>query len=292
MTTTPKKVLSTSSAPNRHWVGDGFPVHGMFGYTGDTKRISPFLMLDYAAPITFEPTTKRRGVGQHPHRGFETVTIVYDGEVEHRDSSGGGGVIGPGDVQWMTAGSGLLHEEFHSRDHARRGGKVSMAQLWVNLPAADKNAAPAYQTILKGDIPVVDLGGKGSLRVVAGAYGDAKGPARTFSALNVWDVDLKAGAIAELPVADGHNIVAALFDGEVIVSGRRIAQAGLLTFDATGESVAIEAASDAKLLVLSGKPLNEPIAHYGPFVMNTEAEIHQAIADFRRGKMGRLEEFA
>src|SRR5690349_5390600 len=157
MNNTAKKVVSTHSAPNRHWVGDGFPVHGMFGYTGDTRAISPFLLLDYASPTRFEPTTHRRGVGEHPHRGFETVTIVYDGEVEHRDSTGGGGVIGPGDVQWMTAASGILHEEYHSPAFAAKGGNFEMVQLWVNLPAKDKSAKPGYQTLLASAIPTVQL---------------------------------------------------------------------------------------------------------------------------------------
>src|SRR5215212_1321328 len=199
MNSTPKKVLSTHSAPDRHWVGDGFPVHGMFGYTGDTKRISPFLMLDYAAPINFDPTPNRRGVGAHPHRGFETVTIVYGGGVEHRDSTGSGGVIGPGDVQWMTAGSGILHEEFHSSSYAKTGGPFEMAQLWVNLPAKDKMAAPGYQAITNAQIPSVSLpGSAGQVRVIAGSYADTKGPARTFTPMNVWDVRIDAGKTVDL----------------------------------------------------------------------------------------------
>jgi redox-sensitive bicupin YhaK (pirin superfamily) len=273
-------------------VGDGFLVRPLFADLAFGQEVSPFLMLDYAAPHEFRPSAKPPGVGAHPHRGFETVTIVYDGEIEHRDSAGNSGTIGPGDVQWMTAGSGLLHEEFHSREQAKRGGKVSMAQLWVNLPASDKSAAPHYQTILKGDIPVVDLGGKASLRVVAGAYGETKGPARTFSPVHVWDVDAKAGADFELPIAAGDNVMIALFSGAVSVDGRSITQAGLLTFDTAGETIALTVTADAKLLVLTGKPLNEPIAHYGPFVMNTEAEIRASIDDFRRGKMGNLEAFA
>ncbi|MDB5643425.1 MAG: pirin [Hyphomicrobiales bacterium] len=286
-----RKLTSVLPSPQPHWVGDGFHVFPLFADLAFGQEVSPFLMLDYAAPHEFRPSTKPPGVGAHPHRGFETVTIVYDGEIEHRDSAGNSGTIGPGDVQWMTAGSGLLHEEFHSREQSKRGGKVSMAQLWVNLPKSDKSAAPHYQTILKGDIPVVDLGGA-TLRVVAGSYGDAKGPARTFSPLHVWDIDAKAGADLELPIAAGDNVMIALFSGAVSVGGREVKQAGLLTFDQQGESIALRVASDAKLLVLTGKPLNEPIAHYGPFVMNSEAEIRAAIDDFRRGKMGDLEAFA
>jgi redox-sensitive bicupin YhaK (pirin superfamily) len=267
-------------------------VRPLFADLAFGQEVSPFLMLDYAAPHAFRPTTKPPGVGAHPHRGFETVTIVYDGEVEHRDSAGNSGTIGPGDVQWMTAGSGLLHEEFHSREQSRRGGKVSMAQLWVNLPAREKSTPPHYQTILKDDIPVVDLGGLASLRVVAGSFGEAKGPARTFSTLHVWDIDAKAGADLDLPIAAGDNVMVALLSGAVMVGGREISEAGLLTFDAEGQAVALRVVGDAKLLVLTGAPLREPIAHYGPFVMNTEAEIRAAIDDFRRGKMGNLEAFA
>ena len=282
-----RKPTAFLPSPQPHWVGDGFLVRPLFADLAFGQEVSPFLMLDYAAPHEFRPSAKPPGVGAHPHRGFETVTIVYDGEIEHRDSAGNSGTIGPGDVQWMTAGSGLLHEEFHSREQAKRGGKVSMAQLWVNLPAADKSASPHYQTILKGDIPVVALdGGKASLRVVAGAFGDAKGPARTFSTLHVWDVAAKAGADLDLPIAQGDNVLVALFAGAISVDGHQIPQAGLLTFGAEGESVSISATSDAKLLVLTGAPLKEPIAHYGPFVMNTQAEIRAAIDDFRAGKMG------
>ena len=190
-----KKILGIRSAPDRHWVGDGFPVHGLFGYSGaDVPQRSPFLLLDYAAPTHFDPTTQRRGVGQHPHRGFETVTVVYDGEVEHRDSTGRGGVIGAGDVQWMTAGGGILHEEFHSGDYARRGGPFEMVQLWVNLPARDKMAAPGYQAITDAQIPSVSLpDAAGRVRVIAGSFDGHDGPARTFSPMNVWDVRLDAG---------------------------------------------------------------------------------------------------
>src|SRR6187549_1077056 len=218
MATTPKKVLSTHSAPDRHWVGDGFPVHGMFSYTGDTKRISPFLMLDYAAPIRFEPTADRRGVGTHPHRGFETVTIVYDGEVEHRDSTGGGGVIGPGDVQWMTAGSGIVHQEFHSPAYAKAGGPFEMVQLWVNLPSKDKMAAPGYQGITRSQIPAIPLpGGGGTVRVIAGEFGGERGPARTFTPMNVWDVRLEAGTVADFSQEEGWTVQVVVLAGTIQV---------------------------------------------------------------------------
>ncbi len=291
MNPTPKKVLSTHSAPDRHWVGDGFPVHGMFGYTGDTKRISPFLMLDYAAPIDFDPTPKRRGVGTHPHRGFETVTIVYAGEVEHRDSTGSGGVIGPGDVQWMTAGSGILHEEFHSTEYGKRGGAFEMAQLWVNLPARDKMAAPGYQAITDAQIPVVAiLGDAGTVRVIAGEYGGAKGPARTFTPMNVWDVRLKAGKTVDLTQPEGWTVQVVVLDGTVQLNGGTILRAAQrATLDAAGQGVVIEANSDAKILFLAGEPIDEPVVGYGPFVMNTREEIVQAVEDFNSGKFGRME---
>ncbi len=288
---TMKKMFGTRSAPERHWVGDGFPVHGMFGYNGpDVAERSPFLMLDYAAPIRFEPTRQRRGVGQHPHRGFETVTIVYDGEVEHRDSTGKGGLIGPGDVQWMTAGRGILHEEFHSADYARRGGPFEMVQLWVNLPAEDKMTAPGYQAITDAQIPSLTLpGDAGRVRVIAGSFDGHVGPARTFSPMNVWDLRLGAGKAARLPQPDGWSTMVVVLDGAVQVNGEtllRRAQMGVLS--AEGTDVTIEANDDAKLLLLAGEPIDEPVVGYGPFVMNTQAQIAEAIADFNSGRFGEM----
>ncbi|KGM55581.1 quercetin 2,3-dioxygenase [Lysobacter daejeonensis GH1-9] len=286
-----KKVLGTRSAPSRHWVGDGFPVHGLFGYTGaDVAERSPFLMLDYAAPTRFEPTTQRRGVGQHPHRGFETVTIVYDGEVEHRDSTGQGGVIGKGDVQWMTAGSGILHEEFHSAEYAKTGGPFEMVQLWVNLPAKDKKAAPGYQAITADTIPEVALADEaGRVRVIAGAYEGAKGPANTFTPMNVWDVRLNAGKTIELPQPEGWTVQVVVLAGTVQVNDVAVLrETQMVTLDTKGTGVTIEANSDAKLLLLAGEPIDEPVVGYGPFVMNSQAEIIQSIADFNSGKFGRM----
>ena len=290
MNVTPKKVLSTRSAPNRHWVGDGFPVHGMFGYTGDTKAVSPFLLLDYAAPTTFPPSEHRRGVGQHPHRGFETVTIVYDGEVEHRDSTGGGGVIGPGDVQWMTAGAGILHEEFHSSAYARRGGPFEMAQLWVNLPARHKMAPAGYQAITSAQIPAVALpDDAGKVRVIAGDFGGARGPARTFTPMNVWDVRLAAGKTADLAQPDGWTVQVVVLAGTVQVNGDTVLRAAqMATLDTAGRGVSIEANNEAKVLLLAGEPIDEPVVGYGPFVMNTREEIARAVEDFNSGKFGAL----
>lgn len=287
-----KKVLNVTSAPGRHWVGDGFPVHGMFGYSGpDVPTRSPFLLLDYAAPTTFEPTTHRRGVGQHPHRGFETVTIVYDGEVEHRDSTGKGGVIGRGDVQWMTAGSGILHEEFHSTEFGKRGGPFEMVQLWVNLPAKDKMAAPGYQGITDAQIPSVPLAhDAGSLRVIAGNFEGFEGPANTFSPMNVWDVRLNEGKTIELPQPDGWTAQVVVLAGTVMVNGETLLrEKQMATLTTEGNNIVIEANSDAKLLLLAGEPIDEPVVGYGPFVMNSQQEIMQAIADFNGGKFGRMD---
>ncbi|MBU6258739.1 MAG: pirin family protein [Burkholderiales bacterium] len=289
-----KKVLSTRSAPGRHWVGDGFPVHGLFGYDAGAAERSPFLLLDYAAPTRFEPTSARRGVGEHPHRGFETVTIVYDGEVEHRDSTGQGGVIGKGDVQWMTAGRGILHEEFHSANYARTGGPFEMVQLWVNLPARDKMTEPGYQAIQDAEIPalpLVDAAGEvaGRVRVIAGAYGVARGPARTHTPMNVWDVRLQAGHTVSLAQPEGWTSLLVVLEGTIEVNGATpLRPAQMATLSTAGREIRIEAQGDAKLLLLAGEPIAEPVVGYGPFVMNSQAEIVQAFDDFNRGQFGRM----
>ncbi len=286
-----KKILNVTSAPGRHWVGNGFPVHGMFGYSGPgVAERSPFLMLDYAAPYEFQPTTERRGVGQHPHRGFETVTIVYDGEVEHRDSTGNGGIIGKGDVQWMTAAGGILHEEFHSPAYAERGGPFEMVQLWVNLPKKDKMAPAGYQGILDAQIPAVALpDDAGMLRVIAGDYDGNAGPARTFSPINVWDVRLGAGKTASLPQPEGWTTLVVVLAGTVQLNGETVLRpAQMATLSTEGSDVVIEANGDAKLLLLAGEPIDEPVVGYGPFVMNSQQEIVQAIADFNGGRFGQM----
>ncbi|GBQ23075.1 pirin [Acetobacter estunensis NRIC 0472] len=282
---TTKTVLGRYGNDRGHWVGDGFPVRSLFSYGSLGEHISPFLLLDYAGPHHFEPTTARRGVGQHPHRGFETVTIVYDGQVEHRDSAGHGGVIGPGDVQWMTAGGGILHEEYHAPAFARTGGPFRMVQLWVNLPAKDKMTPGGYQAITSDTIPVVDLpDGAGTARVIAGEFMGHRGPARTFSPVNVWDIRLKRGADVTLDLPEGHTSMVVDLSGRITVAGSENAQdAEVLLLSREGESVSLHAQDDATLLILTGQPLNEPIAGYGPLVMNTEAEIQQAIADVRNG---------
>ena len=285
-----KKILGVYSAPRPHWVGDGFPVRSLFGYDGLGRHLSPFLLLDHAAPTHFEPTTRPRGVGSHPHRGFETVTIVYQGEVAHRDSTGAGGVIGPGDVQWMTAAGGIVHEEFHSPAFTQSGGTVEMVQLWVNLPAKDKMAAPGYQNLLDGNIPSVELpDGAGRVRVIAGSFGGRSGPARTFTPMDVWDVRLAQGGVGRFTAQDGHTLALVVLRGTVLVNGSEVAREGqLVHFDRSGTGVEIEANGDATVLWLAGEPIDEPVVGYGPFVMNSEAEIHQAIADFNAGRFGRV----
>jgi len=284
-----KDVIGRFGNERGHWVGDGFPVRSLFSYNGQGQAVSPFLLLDYAGPHVFEPTEARRGVGQHPHRGFETVTIVYDGEVEHRDSSGAGGVIGPGDVQWMTAAGGLIHEEFHSRGFAKAGGPFRMVQLWVNLPAKDKMAAPGYQPIVSADIPVVELaGGAGRVRVIAGEHAGAKGPARTFTPINVWDVQLNRGGEIELDLPEGHTALLVTLSGKASVNGEEVGAAEVLLLDRAGRGASLAAETDAHVLVLTGEPIDEPIVGYGPFVMNTEAEIRQAIDDFNNGRFGQI----
>ena len=285
-----KRVLATRTAPARHWVGDGFPVHGLFGYSGEgVAERSPFLLLDYAAPTEFSPTTHRRGVGSHPHRGFETVTLVFDGEVEHRDSTGGGGVIRTGDVQWMTAGGGIIHDEFHSADYAARGGPFEMVQLWVNLPAKDKMTPAHYQAITDAEIPAVALPGGGQVRVIAGEYATARGPASTFSPMNVLDVRLAAGQTLALPQPEGWSTLVVVRRGTVQVNGDAILRATeMATLSAAGTGLALEANNDAELLVLAGEPIDEPVVGYGPFVMNSQQQIVEAIDDFNRGRFGRL----
>lgn len=285
-----KKILGIHRSPHGHWVGDGFPVRSLFTYDNLARHISPFLLLDYAGPHDFTPTTARRGVGQHPHRGFETVTIVYQGELEHRDSTGAGGLIGPGDVQWMTAANGILHEEFHSPAFARSGGTLEMVQLWVNLPARDKRAAAGYQTLLASDIPVVKLqDDAGTLRVIAGDYQGHKGPARTFTPMDVWDLRLAAGASLQLPIAQGRNAALVVLRGNVRVNGEREAgPASLVLLERDGEHVQVQALEDVSLLLLSGEPIDEPIVGYGPFVMNSQAEIAESFDDFQAGRFGQM----
>jgi len=285
-----KKVLRVQSAPGQHWVGDGFPVRSLFSYQSHGNELSPFLLLDYAGPRNFPAAEHPRGVGQHPHRGFETVTIVYQGEVEHRDSTGGGGKIGAGEVQWMTAGGGLLHEEFHSQEFTQNGGTFEVVQLWVNLPARDKMTDPGYQAIGRDSIPQADLpGDAGTLRIIAGEYAGHQGPARTFSPMHVWDMRLRQDRSAAFEVPEGWTTAVVVLHGTVLVNGAKVVrEAEFALLGREGKTVSIEANNDATLLVLSGEPIEEPIVGYGPFVMNTPEQINQAMQDFNSGRFGSM----
>jgi redox-sensitive bicupin YhaK (pirin superfamily) len=285
-----KQVVSIERRPSAHWVGDGFPVRTVFSFDSLGYRISPFLLLDYAGPAEFGPANHPRGVDEHPHRGFETVTIVYQGELEHRDSAGNHGKIGPGDVQWMTAASGVVHEEKHSQEFTRRGGTLEMVQLWVNLPAEFKMSPPAYQTILSRQIPSVDLpDAAGTVRVIAGEFGGVKGPAQTFTPINLWELRLKALSRAELLLPRGYTAALFVRQGEVVLTdSERAREADLALLTSEGEKMRINARDDASVLMLNGAPIDEPVAAYGPFVMNSKTEITQAIDDYHSGRLGRL----
>ena len=285
-----KEVAGIYQPGSTHMVGDGFPVRNLFPSNDLDRQVDPFLMLDYAGPQYFEPTDHPRGVGEHPHRGFETVTIMYQGAVAHRDSAGNAGVIGPGDVQWMTAASGVVHEELHEKQWAKQGGTLHAIQLWVNLPRAQKMSAPRYQTILNADISKVELeGGAGRLRVIAGTAQGQKGPAHTVTPIELYDLELVAGHRAELNLPDGHNTSIFVVQGLVSANGSRDAgEAELFVCRRNGSLVAIEAKSDSRILLMSGEPIDEPIARHGPFVMNTKAELVQAVNDYQAGKMGHL----
>ena len=278
-------------APGLHWVGDGFRVAGYFSAIPDAiRKLDPFLLLDYHPEYHYSPTSHRRGVGVHPHRGFETVTFAFQGSVAHHDSTGAGGVIGPGDVQWMTAASGILHKEYHEESYARRGGPFQMVQLWVNLPRAHKMDPPRYQPIAAEQVGVSVLPeNAGVVRVVAGEYQGVQGPARTFTPINIYDARLEAGKAAQFSFPARQTAALLVMKGEVTINGT--ASAGindLVLFRNVGERIAIQAGSQAQLLVLNGEPIGEPVVQHGPFVMNTEREIARAISDYNAGKFGQL----
>ena len=285
-----KKILGVYSAQRPHWVGNAFPVRTLFSYGSHGTQLSPFLLLGHSGPVRFEPTIAPRGVGEHPHRGFETVTLVYEGEVEHRDTTGVGGHIGPGDVQWMTAASGILHQEFHSEAFTRSGGTLDMVQMWVNLPARDKMSAPGYQNLRDAQIPRVELpNGAGYVRVIAGEFSGHQGPAQTHSPINVWDLRCLQGGTTRLSLPAGHTAVLVVLRGTVTLNRQQLlSQDQMAHLERERVELEIEANSDAVLLLLSGEPIDEPIVGHGPFVMNSQAEINQAIADFDSGNFGRI----
>lgn len=280
---TARAILRTFKKDDSHWVGDGFLTRSMLPYAETAHITSPFLIAGYNPPMYFGPTDRPKGVGMHPHRGFETVTIVYQGGLTHADTMGNRGDIGPGDVQWMTAARGVQHEEFHSDLINATGGMLEMVQLWVNLPAAHKSDAPRYQTLLAGDIPTVALEQGGQLRVIAGDYNGTEGPTETHSPLAVWDVTLPKGSRHRFERPADHSVSLLLLSGEAEVNGRRLTGPETVIFEEGPGDISVSASADARYLVLSGAPLKEPIAMAGPFVMNTEAEIRQAYADFRKG---------
>jgi len=274
-------------APAQHWVGDGFPVKTLFSY--QDKSISPFLLLDHAGPMKFSPTTHKRGVSEHPHRGFETVTVVYHGEVAHKDSTGEQGVIGPGDVQWMTAGQGVLHEEYHSESFAHHGGMLEMMQLWVNLPQQNKMTKPNYQTITTAQIPTINISEQGStLRVIAGEILGVSGPAKTHSPLIVMDGLIKATSHIALSITKGWTTIVVVRKGQITINDQLAMTGQTMILSQEGTGLTLTAEEDAEVLIMAGEPINEPIVGYGPFVMNSKTEINQAITDFQSGQFGQL----
>jgi redox-sensitive bicupin YhaK (pirin superfamily) len=284
------ELVVSPSAP--HFVGDGFRVHNFIpsAYKLDMKRMDPIIMLDYNSKYTFEPSLEPKGVGVHPHRGFETVTIAYKGQIEHHDSSGGGGVISEGDVQWMTAASGVLHKEFHEKEWSKKGGEFQMVQLWVNLPAKDKMSTPKYQAIENSTINRFQLENNGGeIEIIAGEYGELSGAASTFTPLHLYNAKLKEGALAKFSFPSHFNTGLLVIEGSLKVNQVVDAPANHFVLMANvGEEFEIEATSDAVVLILSGEPINEPIASHGPFVMNTREEIVQAFEDYNNGKFGYL----
>ena len=287
--TGPRQVEAILPSPPPHWVGDGFPVRSVFSPQSVRTRLSPFILFDFAGPAAFPPSDRPRGVDSHPHRGFETVTVVYQGEIEHRDSAGNSGRIGPGDVQWMTAASGVLHEEKHSSEFTRRGGVLEMAQLWVNLPAQKKMTQPRYQELPSASIPVFELPGRaGLVRVIAGKLFETPGASRTMTPVILWDATLQGGANAAFPVVEGFNIAVFVRKGALRVGdGPAVVAGQLAILLQSGDSISLRAEEACECLVIGGEPIDEPMVASGPFVMNSPEEIRQAIQDTRAGRLGR-----
>lgn len=280
-----KQLIGVFGPGSTHWVGDGFHVQNFFPSNKIGEYVSPFLLMDYAGPTHFPPGLHRHGVDRHPHRGFETVTVALQGEIEHSDSAGNSGVIGTGDVQWMTAGSGVVHEEKQSQAFAESGGTLEMIQLWVNLRRVDKMTPPAYQTLLKSDIPDVEAAG-GTLRLISGSLNDSKGPAKTFSPVTLIDAKFDADSQVEIPWTDGHTAAILVRNGSIGVLGQPANENSLVVFERVGDSIQFSVAADSKLLIFGGEPIDEPTYFHGPFVMNSPEELSQAIEDYRAGKMG------
>jgi quercetin 2,3-dioxygenase len=287
-----KSIKAVIPAPPPHMVGDGFRVHNFFPANPviGKKGMSPFFLLDYNSKIEFAPSDTPRGVDVHPHRGFETVTIAYHGRIAHHDSTGNSGIIGEGDVQWMTAGSGILHKEYHEKEFSKSGGAFHMVQLWVNLPAKYKMTPPKYQDITHDSMGKYNLSNdKGVIEVIAGNFKDVKGPASTFTPIHIYNARLKKNASVEFNFPEDYNTGILVVEGEAIINEKEVAADQFVYFTNEGEAIEVKAKQDSVLLVLSGEPINEPIAQYGPFLMNTVAELEQAINDVNAGKFGHLE---
>jgi quercetin 2,3-dioxygenase len=276
---------------NYGMVGDGFRVYNYFpnGYR-IRESVSPFLMLDYNPEFNFGPSSQPRGVGSHPHKGFETVTIAYKGRIAHHDSKGNSGVINPGEVQWMTAGEGILHKEYHEETFSKTGGPFEMVQLWVNLPKANKLAPAGYQSITNEQMAKVLLDNNGGVvNVIAGNCNSKKGPAKTYSEMNVWDMHFNKGGSFSCDVPANHNTCLLIIEGSLEINGKNAMTQDFVLFKKGGEAIQFNAKENSKVLLLSGAPINEPIAQYGPFVMNTQQEIYEAMEEFNSGKFGHLD---
>lgn len=287
-----KTIQQILPPPAPHMVGDGFRVHNFFpsGYNLGKNRMSPFFMMDYNSKVDFSPRETPRGVGVHPHRGFETVTIAYHGKIAHHDSTGNSGVIGEGDVQWMTAASGILHKEYHEKEFSKKGGAFQMIQLWVNLPAKDKMSKPKYQAITNDQLGKYKLNNGGEVEVIAGEFKGIKGAASTFTPVEMYNIKIKNGTTVAFDLPENFNTGILVVEGAATINGEKAGADNFILFKNEGENISISAEEDSILFVISGEPIDEPIAAYGPFLMNTHKELEEALDDFNKGKFGYLED--
>jgi len=290
MKTQEKQFKKKISPKENHWVGDGFYVSSIFSmHSEDYKNISPFLLFDYAAPKYFPPTEKKLGIGEHPHRGFETVTFAIRGEIEHRDSGGGGGTINTGGLQWMTAGSGVVHDEFHSTKFSKQGGEFEMIQLWINLPSDFKMTRPKYQSFDEADFPIIYLDNNNlKIKVIAGSFQSTVSPVETFTRINIYEINSSEKSKLKIPLPESSNTLFFQLLGDSWIGDQQIQRGELGMFSQSGSSIQFRMVEDAKVLILNGEPIHEPIVAYGPFVMNTKKEVVEAFQDFQEGKMGSL----
>lgn len=286
-----KTVARIISPGTPHFVGDGFRVHNFIPGNSSMQEMDPFIMLDYNSKYHFGPSEIPRGVGVHPHKGFETVTIAYQGKVEHGDSTGSGGIIHEGDVQWMTAASGILHKEFHEKEWSKKGGIFQMVQLWVNLPAKYKNDPPGYQNITNHSIPKIQLpNDAGVIEIIAGEYAGVTGAAKTFTPIHLLNAKIKSGESINFNFPAGYTTALLVIEGNIQINDiEKVAEDSFALFERDGEKFTVKASEDAVVLILSGEPIREPIAAHGPFVMNTRQELIEAFDDFNNGKFGHLD---